>query len=186
MSTNLDAIKTELRKSIDRAETLKAAWEKVERCTKKNGEDFAALAKNFKNASVYDSAYSMVPEKEIRVSGFSKYSGWISDEIKNRELARYSKKEVAPDRIIKESFLAPYFYLTVSEMFDDIAAKIAYYAGRIEKLTAELEKADSVFQSFKAAIDAALDRLSAETESTDLYCQCAEYLKGAEFGRRSA
>lgn len=185
MAKSLDEIKTELAKRLDAAETLRAAWEKVERCRKKDGSDFVALAKNFKNAGVYDSQYSMVPEKEIRVFGFSKFSGYVDDSVRNRELARYSKREVSADRIKKESFLEPYFYLTVDEIFEEIAAKIAYYTRRVEILTAELKKADSVFPAFKAAIDSALDKLSAETGSTDLYYQCAEYLKGAEYGRRA-
>lgn len=185
--TSIDTIKTELEKRIDWAETLKAAWEKVGRCRKKDGTDFVALAKNFTNCRVYDAQYTMAPEKEIRINGLSKYSSYVSDDIKNRELYKYSKRKdkIDPDRVIKESFLEPYFYKTVDEIFEDIEGKIKYYAEYIAKLQRELEKVDGVFGKFKAAIDNALNTLSAETESSDLYYSCTEYLKNCHYGRKA-
>lgn len=186
--TNIDSIKTELAKRIDRAETLKAAWEKVGRLHKKDGTDFAIFSKNFTGCGIYDSKYSSHnAEKEIHVSGSSKYSGYISDDIKNTEIVRYSKRKdsIDPDRIIKENWSEPYFYKTIDEIFEDIEGKIKYYAEYIAKLQRELEKVDDVFGKFKAAIDNALNTLSAETESSDLYYSCTEYLKNCHYGRRA-
>lgn len=175
---NIDELKTTLKKDIDKAETLLHAWEAVERVTKKDGGDFAALAKNFKNASVYDSGYSLVATKEITVSGWSQFSGWISDKIENREIARYSKRTVSDDRIIKETCLEPYFYKTVSEIFEDIETRKEQLKKQIADYKRDLENAKKLFDSFKTAIDAALVEMKTNcTQHT--YYLIRDYMKSA-------
>ena len=130
-------IKKELEKNLDYHKALLKAWEQVTRNYKKDGKPFQDLQKNFNNARVYNAAYSMVTTKEIRVDTCTKLNGYQHESIENRELAKYTKFTPDESRIIKKSFLEPYFYLTLDEIEIKIDEKKAYHAKRI----AELEKA---------------------------------------------
>lgn len=130
-------IKKELEKKLDYHKALLEAWQKVTRNYKKDGKPFQDLQKNFNNARVYNKAYSMKPEKEIRVDTCTKLNGYINESVDNCELAKYTKFTPDESRIIKESFLEPYFYLTLEEIEAKIEERKAYH----EKRIAELEKA---------------------------------------------
>lgn len=137
-----DQTRKKLEKDLDYNLALMNAWKNVTRNYKKNGEPFAALKQNFNGAGVYDAKYSMHSnEKEISVSANTQLSGWISDSISNSALARYDKERFNPseDRIINETLLEPYFYLTVDEIETRIKDKIKYYEGRVEELKKALD-----------------------------------------------
>ena len=175
---NLDSAVTELKKRLDRVETKLSAWEAVERIRKSDGSNYVSLKRNFKNATVHDSSYSLVPEKEISVCGWSKYSGWITDEIRNREHIRYEKnRKISEDRIIKEAWLEPYYYKTVDEIFEDIEKRIEFLRAEKEKYEEDIERIESVFRSFTEKIDSAVSELKKSCEGSSLYYICMDYLK---------
>lgn len=179
MVTSLDNILTELRKRLDTVNTKISAWEKVERNRKKDGSDFASLGKNFKNATLYDSQTSLVPEKAITVHAWSQFSGYVEDDIKNRALVRYEKNRQIPEgRIIKESYLEPYYYKTVDEIFEDISCRIAGLKRQKEEIESDIENAEQVFNLFKARIDTALTELKLSCNS-GLYYLTRDYMSSA-------
>lgn len=131
-----------IEKDLDRNTALLEGWKKVTRNYKKDGKPFANLKQNFTGASIHNAAYSMhSQEKEIGITVVTKMSGYQSDYISNSALVKYDGEEFKPteDRIIKESFLEPYFYLTPDEIETRINKKIAYYEGRIKELNKALE-----------------------------------------------
>lgn len=172
----IDNAKTEIMKTIDYYETLINAWKNVKRKTKKDGSSFAALAKNFENASVHDSSYSLRPCKEISVCGFSKYQGWITDKIETTDVVQYSIHNPAPERIIKETFLNPYFFKTVDEIFIDIENRIKKYQEWKQKAETDLEKIETVLIPFVENVKTELEKLK-ESAGKDLYYQARDFLK---------
>lgn len=131
-----------IEKDLDYNKSLLEGWQKVTRNYKKDGKPFANLKQNFNNVYIKNSISSLHPEeKEICISVCSNMSGYLSDWITNSALIRYEGEEFKPseDRIIKESFLEPYFYLTTDEIEIKINKKIEYYSRRIEELNKALE-----------------------------------------------
>ena len=175
---NLDGVITELKKRLDCVETKLSAWEAVERIRKSDGSDYVSLKRNFKNVTVHDSSYSLVPEKEISVCGWSKFSGCITDEIRNRELVKYSSRKIPEDRVVKEGWLEPYYYKTVDEIFEDIEKRIEFLRAEKAKYEADIARAESVFRSFTEKIDSAVSELKESCAGSSLYYVCMDYLKG--------
>ena len=142
----LEDIKKEFNKRIDEHETLLKAWEKVERLTKKDGTNFAILSKNFKNATVRNNEYSLRPDKQIHVYGITKNNAYIGEDISTTDHAdRYDGRAIAPERIIKESYLTPYYIKTVDEIFEDIEAKKEYHRKAIEGYKKQIEKSKEYY-----------------------------------------
>jgi len=132
---NREKVMERLEKQLDYHETMLEAWSKVTRNYKKNGEPFADLAKNFSGLNVYNARYTLQTNvKELSITAMSNKNGYITEYIENTELVKYTKLNPTPDRIIKESYLEEYFYLTPDELTDKIKTKIEYHAGRIEAL----------------------------------------------------
>lgn len=130
---NLEDIKKEFSKRIAEHETLLEAWEKVERVTKKDGSNFAALGKNFKNAKIRENQYSIRPDKLLTVYGWTSDNRYIEEDINTTDHAdRYNGRAIDPERIIKESYITPYYIKTVDELFEDIEAKKEYHKKAIE------------------------------------------------------
>lgn len=180
MYTSLDNIQTELRKRLDEIETKLSAWEKVERKRKKDGTSFSALSRNFVNATIHDNQYTLKSvDKLITVCAWTKYSGWITDEIHTCESVKYEKnRKIADDRIVKERFIEPYYIKTVDEIFEDIDSRIEYLKGQKRKIEDDLEASEKVFGEFKSKIDEALKELKASCNQS-LYYLCRDYMSGA-------
>lgn len=130
-----------LERDLDRCTCLLNAWKGVTRNYKKNGEPFANLKQNFNGCTVKPSPYSLHSyEKEISVCTSTKMNGYITDEFSSSETVNHTKFTPSEDRIIKESFLTPYFYLTVDEIEKKIQDKISYYEKRVEEIEKAIEK----------------------------------------------
>ena len=180
MYTSLDSITTELNKRLDEVETKIKAWKAVKRVTKKDGSDFAVLSKNFDGATLYDSNCHLYPSKKITVCGWTKYSGWITDDIHSTGTVAYEKnRTVSEDRIIKESMIQPYYYKTVDEIFEDIEHRIKFYEGEKAKYEADIANASKVFGTFKEKIDSALAEMKASCAGNGLYYLCRDYMHSA-------
>lgn len=134
--------KKALERDLDLHESLLKAWQKVTRIYKKNGEPFANLGKNFEGAKFYDENYTLIKGKELTVTTQTAKNGYQSEAIRDYELAKYTKFNPDESRIIKESFLEPYFYLTADEMEKKIKEKIEYHETRVVELTKALTEND--------------------------------------------
>ena len=151
-------------------------WKKVERVTKKDGTEFAVLSKNFKNARIVPATVSIRPAYEIQVNDF--VSGrYISDYFDITPIVRYYAGDVAPERIIKESFLEPYFNMNVEEIEKEIKRRIDKYTEYVKDYERQITEAERVFSKFSAAIETALKELKEEAgDNSSLYYQCREYM----------
>lgn len=138
---NLEDIEKEFKKRIDNHAALLEAWEKVERVTKKDGSDFKALSKNFNNATVIVNEFVLRPSKKIRVYGRTKRNDFVEDYVETTDLVKYSKRHIDADRILKESYLEPWYEKTVSEIFEDIEAKKEYHKKAIEGYEKQIKDA---------------------------------------------
>lgn len=155
------------------------AWEGVERLTKKDGSDFAILSKNYSGASVTPVSYSIREDLNLSVSGY--YNGiYISDDIELYPCVKNYKKPVSEDRIIRRSFLEPYFKMNIEESFEAIQERIELYRGYIEELEKNIADAEKVFIDFTSAIDGALSELkTAAGNNSTLYFEVRHYMERA-------
>lgn len=175
--------KEEMRKQLERyiaeTECKLELWRGVQRVTKKDGSNFKVLSKNFSGAEIVSKGYMLHYSPVIKVSKFYKDPLWavVEDELDIYELVKYSDLEPAADRIIRESFLEPYFFLTIDEIFEKIAAHILKLEKYLDGYRADLAAFDSVFDSFSAAIRAALaDVKKADSGDNTLYYMMREYM----------
>ena len=142
---DLKNIVKELENRIDEHEALLEAWQNVKRLHKKDGSDFSALSKNFENAKIEDEPYSIYPSKIVKVWNCGNSGKYYNEEIKCTQIVRYSKREIEPSRIIKETMLEDRYNLTVDEIFEDIATKIEYHKNRIEELQNQIAMAEKYY-----------------------------------------
>ena len=166
---NLEDIKKEFKKRIDEQKTLLEAWEKVERVTKKDGSDFVALAKNFKNATVKNNEFVLRPSKQIQIYGITKNNKYVDDSIETTELVKYSKRPVDADRVLKESYLEPWYEKTVDEIFEDIEAKKEILKKNIKNYEQEIlvsEKYYMLIECHLESIHNILNELSAKGQNS--------------------
>ena len=156
----------QLEKELDLHESLLAAWEKVTRNYKKNGGTFSNLAKNFNGATLYKRNYSLVDEKELSVCTATKKSGYQTEAIGNKELVKYSDINPDESRIIKESFLEPYFYLTADEMQQRIDETKERHKRRIAELTKALNELDKDNETAEKMLEMIKDFLASVNPDT--------------------
>lgn len=84
---NLDGVKKSIEKEIDRYQCMKKEWESVKFPTKKNGEPFSIMSKNFENATYFGSTYleqgykGKVLNPTLKVCFNTKLSGYCNDEL---------------------------------------------------------------------------------------------------------
>ena len=142
---DLKNIVKELENRIDEHEALLEAWQNVKRLHKKDGSDFSVLSKNFENAKVEDESYSIYPAKIVKVWNCGKSGKYYNEEIKCTQIVRYSKREIEPSRIIKETLLEDRYDLTIDEIFEDIATRIEHHKNRIEELQNQIVMAEKYY-----------------------------------------
>lgn len=142
---NLEDIKKEFNKRIEEQKTLLEAWEKVERATKKDGSNFVALAKNFKNATIKNNEYVLRPSKKIHVYGITKNNKYVDDSIETNELVKYAKRHIDADRILKESYLEPWYEKTVDEIFEDIEERKETLRKNIKNFEEEIKISEKYY-----------------------------------------
>ena len=142
---DLKNIVKELENRIDEHEALLEAWQNVKRLHKKDGSDFSVLSKNFENAKIEDEPYSLYPVKIVKVWNCGKSGKYYNEEIKCTQIVRYSKREIEPSRIIKETLLEDRYDLTIDEIFEDIATRIEHHKNRIEELQNQIVMAEKYY-----------------------------------------
>lgn len=150
---NLEDIKKEFEKRIDNHAALLEAWEKVERVTKKDGSDFKALSKNFNNATVIVNEFVLRPSKKIRVYGRTKRNDFVEDFVETTDLVKYSKRPVDAARILKESYLEPWYEKTVDEIFEDIETQKEYHRKAIEGYEKQIQEANFYYDIISAKME---------------------------------
>lgn len=154
-------VKEKLERDLDRNITLLNAWKSVTRNYKKNGESFSNLKQNFNGVSIYAAPYSMHDkEKEIHVHAKSERNGYISDSISNSECVKYTKFQIAEDRVIKESFLEPYFYLNADEIQEKINSRIEYYESRVNELNKAIDGISHDLEIMQNLLNTMADEIS--------------------------
>lgn len=166
---NLDGVKTYLENTLDENETLLAAWEKISYNTKKDGKPFAALAKNFNNARIGSESYDLLGyEKRIYVCAWSKRNGSKMDDIKLWDYVEYmkdSKMLQKTENIIKGGYLGEteiYIY-DIDDIKQAIRKRIEYLEEYCASLQKAIEKAEQVYNNFRAAYTAAMKTLENDT-----------------------
>lgn len=166
-----------INKNIATYEARLNLWRSVKRVSKKDGADFQSIGKNFTGADYKKVTYSIRADYEIRVSG--RVNGvWIEDSIDCAPVLRYYKKDVDESRVIKESFLEPYFFMTVDEIMDAIADRIALLEGYIKEEREQARLLEDVFGRFTYEIDNALQAVKDTAGArSSIYYSCIEYMK---------
>jgi hypothetical protein len=174
---NLDDITTSLKTELARCTALAEAWRKVEFPTKKDGKPFANMSKNIKGAKYGPISYALQPgENELTVYTQTRETGYIHDTL---HLYACVKNLKDPAMIAKtENYLPkqPYLEQVYRYDLDDIKKVVAEQADYWEKYAKDLEKqideAQRIFDSFRAAYAAAINGLSNDTaqfEHSDLF-----------------
>ena len=120
----------ELTKSLTSNKAKKEMLESVIRVYKKDGTEFNSLGKNFSSTKedvdvkIINDQYSIRSNaKRLLVSGYCN-GRYVSEEIDITPLVDYIDFEVAPERIIKETYLKPYVVLTPDEIMHMIKSQI--------------------------------------------------------------
>lgn len=126
---NLEREKRSYTDWAERSEALADAWGKVTYPTKKNGEPFANLGKNFNGAVIQKAPQDWgVGEQSIHV--YTKTNGKYDEDYINlyEVLSKYNKcprAEANPERILNRApYLNPVYILTLEEIKEDIAKRI--------------------------------------------------------------
>ncbi len=164
MEKNLDQIKKELQNSIEECNAKIAAWENVKRVTKKDGSNFSTLSKNFENAKIEVASYSIRGEKQIRVCGHTESGKFFEDYFSIIPCVNTVKFEVAPERQIKESFLTPYFHMTVDEIAETIESRILMWKEYVESYEEQLRIADHFYILIENELDKIAEILNAVSD----------------------
>lgn len=131
------------------------AWEKVERVSKKNGEDFARLSANFTNCDIVKSW--MGDELTIHFRG--KYEGHVTDYITLTGNA-YGVEDAD----------------TADKVQERIKARVEQYKGYIETTKAGLETIAEQIEAIKPQLEA-LKQAIKEAEKVDCNYILGSYIK---------
>lgn len=162
---NLDGIKTELNKRIDRNNALLKAWEKVTFPTKKDGSPFKVMSKNINGANYGKYDYAMQQGKMVlTIYAYSNLSGYISDEIQCYELVKYlkdeNKKEKINNYMPKQSYLEQIYLYDLEDIKKAVSNKITYLKDRIKSLNKQIEIVDECYKCFLEKYDLIVKELS--------------------------
>ena len=153
---NLDGIKTDWKKELDRCQALKEAWEKVTFPTKKDGTPFKVMSKNINGAHYEPCQYMTYGyEYRVRVTTHSNLSGYVSDEFNTYDNVRYIndvKRAKIDKNIVKSRYgLADMYVFDLDDIKESVKEKIEYYTKQIEKIECDLSNVDVAFNEFEKA-----------------------------------
>ena len=134
-----------LKNDLQRNEDMLQAWENVEIVTKKDGKPYKSLDRNFVNASV-ENITLLRPNPCLTVNFETVFSdmspnGYGSDSIQcTKQVNRQALETCGIDesRIIKESLIVPYYYLTVEEIQAEIEKRKNDIRHKIESLKKDI------------------------------------------------
>ena len=141
----------ELSRGYEEAEALAKAWGGIKYPTKKNGEAFSALAKNFESPEVHvgKKSYAMFDfQKEIGVHTRTAKGAYTTDSIDLYEgLNKYidhPRADAHPERVVRPSqYLVPFYIESLDEIKEDIANRQAYWEKVAETKKETLEKIET-------------------------------------------
>ena len=164
---NLDEIKTEIKKDIERNNAFILAWEKVTFPTKKDGKPFAVMSKNISGAKYALESYAMQPgEYELTVYTHSNTCGYIYDTIKAHELIRYMKDAAMlaknENYMPKQSWLEQVYCYDLEDIKNAVQRRIDYLKSYNADLENQLASIDKIFYNFRNAYDAAIKQLESD------------------------
>lgn len=162
---NLDGIKTELKKNIEKTEELLKAWECVTYPTKKDGKPFAVMSKNIDGAKYQPISYAMQPgEYELHITVWTKLSGYITDSICCYTLVKDLKDDVKIKKIEnyqpKQTYFEQVYTYDLEDIKNAVNTKIEYYKNRLVMLNKEFEIVDSCYTAFYEGYTKLIEELS--------------------------
>lgn len=169
---NLDGIKKDIEKEIDRYQCMKKEWESVKFPTKKNGEPFSIMSKNFENATYMGSTYleqgykGKVLNPTLKVCFCTNLSGYCRDELFLYEYVKYMDNNKFVDKREKNTFNGVYIY-DLEDIKQTVKDRIDYLEKYINSLKRQLEIADSAYNAFKEVYKNAMEVLNKVTETTE-------------------
>lgn len=169
---NLDGVKKSIEKEIDRYQCMKKEWESVKFPTKKNGEPFSIMSKNFENATYFGSTYleqgykGKVLNPTLKVCFNTKLSGYCNDELFLYKYVKYMDNNKFIDKREKNTFNDVYIY-DLEDIKQAVNDRIDYLEKYIVSLKRQLEIADNAYNTFREAYKNAMEVLNNVTETTE-------------------
>lgn len=168
---DIEKIRKDFEEKIAEHSAAIAAWKAVERQTKKDGSDFASLAKNFKNARLQARA---ICGNDLAV-GFRVGYKYETDKINiTRTVQR--NEDTTGRQLVKEPGLYPYYTLSVDEIFCRIEETIAWHEKTLAEYNEAMKKLEETFTNFAMTINAAINATKA---NTPIYYACIDWLHDA-------
>lgn len=152
---NIDEAKKKIEKRILYYEERIEAWKKVERVSRKNGENFANLGKNFTNCEIVRE-YSI---DELTVYFRARYEGYTKDYI-TISGNQYQEPADTPEKIEKR-----------------IKEHIAKYENYVERSRKALETIESTLKSIEPELDKLREVIKKGADETDTNYIIGSYIK---------
>ena len=162
----------EMKKSLQEAETLAELWGAITYPTKKNGEPYAVLSKNFANCRVGLSRIAIYDfEKAIEVHGRTASGHYIYDSLNcyyaMGGYSKYPRAEAHPERVTKPSpYLVPFYVLSLDEIKEDIATRKAYWESVVADKKDALIKVEKGIREVLTAVSDTMSKCEAENGAT--------------------
>jgi hypothetical protein len=182
---NLEGIKTELTKEINKKKAFLEAWENVSFPTKKDGSPFKIMSKNISGATYYTESYAMQPgEYMLKVHTWADGTGYVSSEVRAHELVKYLKDEAKRAKTQnyqpKIAYLEQVYTYDIDDIKQEVATKIEALRAEIIELETQLEIASEVFTNFRNAYAKAMNELeetSRKSKNRTLYYMVLDTIK---------
>lgn len=172
-SMNKEQIRAKLEKYISEYKAKIELWQHVERITKKDGTGFQNFCKNFSNAKIETGG---IHDRDIVVFDHKIINSrmeWIEDKISTdlnvEDYVRFFSKQPEESRIIRETIIKDYLYLTPDETMQMIKRQIAIYQERITDYQQQLELLDNAYDVIKGETKKLYDTLKAVTGDLGMY-----------------
>ena len=172
-SLNKEEIRTKLEKYISEYQVKIELWQRVERITKKDGTDFQNFGKNFTNSRIET---GLIHDRDIVVFDHKIIGGrmeWIEDKISTdlnvEDYIKIFERQPEKDRIISETLIKDYLYLTPEESMQMIERQIAIYQERITDYQKQLKLLDNAYDVVMAKTKELFDILKEVTGDEGMY-----------------
>ncbi len=162
---DLEGIKKSIEQEIDKYQCMKKAWEKVTFPTKKNGEPFANMSKNFENA-FYNLNFGKVLNPILKVNYHSNLNGYGNDVI---YLYTYEKYMTEENYIVKKdkNVIDGVYIFDLEDIHNAVKTRIDCLEEYINSLKGQMEIADKAYNVFRKAYKNAMEVLNKVTETTE-------------------
>lgn len=168
---NLEGIKTEIEKQIDRDVAILNAWKNVTFPTKKDGSAFKQMGKNISGATYCIAQYSMQPgEYILRVNAWCKSCGYVNDEMNAHNLVKYvdeKKRLKTSNHMPKVRYLEQIYCFDLDDIKEAVNNRIEYFEKSVANLTEQLTLADQAYKNFVNAYHAAAEQLASDANKND-------------------